>query len=89
MRRVKAGPLEAEFEREVRELRTSADATTSSQPPTKPSWQEEVERLAQANLRIPVTLTECAGIRWPLLTALNSSAVIHIQCLERRRPARG
>jgi hypothetical protein len=49
--RVKAGPLEAEFEREIRELRTSAEATTSSQPPAKPSWQEEVERLAQVNPR--------------------------------------
>jgi hypothetical protein len=67
VRRVKAGPLEAEFEREVRELRTSADATTSSQPPTKPSWQEELERLAQVNPRSAIMeawrQTESALIR--------------------------
>lgn len=51
VRRVKAGPLEAEFEREVRELRTSADSAASKKPTAKPAWQEEAEQLAQINPR--------------------------------------
>ena len=53
VRRVKAGPLEAEFEREIRELRTSVsvDAVASKNTKAKPVWQEEAEKLAQINPR--------------------------------------
>ena len=51
VRRVKAGPLEAEFEREVRELRTTADSAASQNPASKPAWQDGVEQLAQVNPR--------------------------------------
>ncbi len=67
VRRVKAGPLEAEFEREVRELRTSAEAAVPSSSPKTPAWQEEVERLAQINPRSAIMeawrQTEVALIR--------------------------
>lgn len=51
IRRLKAGPLEAEFEREVRELRTVAETTKSTVALQPSSWQLSAEKLAQVNPR--------------------------------------
>ena len=67
IRKLKAGPLEAEFEREVRELRSEVE---TSKPPTdiEPlSWQASTEKLAQVNPRSAILeawrQTEAAAIR--------------------------
>jgi hypothetical protein len=68
IRKLKAGPLEAEFEREVRELRTAMDRTASGGVSlAQPDWQVASEQLAQVNPRAAIfeawRQTEIAAIR--------------------------
>lgn len=67
IRKLKAGPLEAEFEREVRELRTAVDIAKSGTTLQQPNWQISAEKLAQVNARSAILeawrQTELAAIR--------------------------
>jgi len=51
IRKIKAGPLEAEFEREVRELRSAVEAVRPIEGNIQPSWQPTAEKLAELNPR--------------------------------------
>jgi hypothetical protein len=67
IRKLKAGPLEAEFEREVRELRTAVETARSEVTGPEPSWQLSAEKLAQVNPRSAILeawrQTELAAMR--------------------------
>jgi hypothetical protein len=67
IRKLKAGPLEAEFEREVRELRSAVHVSKSATGVETLSWQAATEKLAQVNPRSAILeawrQTEAAAIR--------------------------
>lgn len=67
IRKLKAGPLEAEFEREVRELRSAVETTKSVSTIQPLSWQVSAEQLAQVNPRSAILEawreTELSAIR--------------------------
>ena len=67
IRRLKAGPLEAEFEREVRELRSTMDTAKPAVPSERPQWQVAAEQLAQVSPRSAILeawrQAEAAAIR--------------------------
>lgn len=67
IRKLKAGPLEAEFEREVRELRSAVETAKNRTSLQQPSWQIATEKLAQVNPRSAILeawrQTEAAAIR--------------------------
>jgi hypothetical protein len=67
IRKLKAGPLEAEFEREVSELRSAVDVSNSAAGTQSLSWQAATEKLAQVNPRSAILeawrQTESAAIR--------------------------
>ena len=67
IRKLKAGPLEAEFEREVREMRTAVEANTQNTEVAQTTWQVSAEKLAQVNPRSAILeawrQTEMAAIR--------------------------
>lgn len=51
VKRLKAGPLEAEFEREVRELRSGVKESLTGAELAPSSWQQTAERLAEVSPR--------------------------------------
>ncbi len=74
IRRLKAGPLEAEFEREVRELRTAVEAKKPDAAVDQPVWQESAEKLAQVSPRSAI------------LEAWRQTELAAIYALRERRP---